>query len=60
LPCFRIYNEVEMEFSPRMIFTIVLVLMGLLVLLFNSLPPAISTGIVENQQYQSFLPLIFR
>jgi hypothetical protein len=49
-----------MEFSPRMIFTIVLVLMGLLVLLFNSLPPAISTGIVENQQYQSFLPLIFR
>jgi hypothetical protein len=48
-----------MEFSPRMVFTIVLVLMVLLVLLFNSLPPAVSTAIVENQ-YQSFLPLIFR
>jgi hypothetical protein len=52
--------EVEMEFSPRMVFIIVLLLMGLLVLFFNTLPPAASTGPVDGGGYPMYLPLIFR
>jgi hypothetical protein len=51
--------EVGMEFSHRMVFVIVFLLMGLLVLFFNALPPAISTGIVDGG-YQTYLPLVFR
>ena len=48
-----------MEFSHRMVFAIVLLLMALLVLFFNALPPAVSTGVVDGG-YQTFLPLVFR
>lgn len=48
-----------MEFSPRLVFAIVLVLMVLLVLFFNALPHAVSTGIGEGG-YQTYLPLVYR
>jgi hypothetical protein len=48
-----------MEFSPRMVFAIVLIMMVLLVLFFNALPPAVSTGILEGE-FPMYLPLVFR
>jgi hypothetical protein len=49
-----------MEFSPRLVFLIVLLLMGLLVLFFNALPPAVSTGLVDGGGYPVYLPLVLR